>query len=148
MRKSGAFCDTVGMSRARKYRPFLAHSGPLPDDLCAYADAPDVSREPDLPNRIVTDDWPDPVPVTDAEVTVFEAWFEQELDALLREDDADCYDPSLSLHKTNNFAPKLKPLPFARCCCVRCKNRAVRNNSPTTLPLPWPHPLLHFQRLK
>lgn len=88
MQRSGAFCDTVGMSHARKYRHHPAHSGPLPDDLYTYADAPDVSREPDLPNRIVTDDWPDLVPVTGAEITVFEAWFEQELDALMREDDA------------------------------------------------------------
>ncbi|PIE16043.1 MAG: hypothetical protein CSA68_04045 [Rhodobacterales bacterium] len=77
------------MSRARKYRQLPAHPGTLPDDLYAYADAPKVPRGCNLPDRIVTDDWPDLVPVSDAEITVFETWFEQELDALLRVQDMD-----------------------------------------------------------
>ncbi len=89
MRESGAFYDTVGMSRARKYCQHPAHPGTLPDDLFAYADAPDVPRGCDLPDRVATDDWPDLVPVSDAEITVFEAWFERELDALLRDEDTD-----------------------------------------------------------
>jgi hypothetical protein len=32
---------------------------------------------------IVTDDWPDPVPVTEAEVKVFERWLSDVLDELL-----------------------------------------------------------------
>ncbi len=40
-------------------------------------------------SRVVTDDWPDLVPVSDAEITVFEAWFERELDALLCDQDTD-----------------------------------------------------------
>ncbi len=89
IRKLCGFCDTAGMSRARKYRHLPGHSGTLPDDLYAYADAPDVPRRCDLPDRVVTDDWPDLVPVSDAEITVFEAWFERELDALLRDQDTD-----------------------------------------------------------
>jgi hypothetical protein len=36
-----------------------------------------VGRPPkhDLSNWKVTDDWPERIPVTDAEVDVFEAWF-------------------------------------------------------------------------
>jgi len=30
----------------------------------------------------VTDDWPDPVPITDAELDVFEAWFGDLFDEL------------------------------------------------------------------
>ncbi len=89
MRKLCGFCDIVGMSCARKYHQLPAHPGTLPDDLYAYADAPDVSRGCDLSDRIVTDDWPGLVPVSDAEITVFEAWFERELDALLRDEDTD-----------------------------------------------------------
>ncbi|MFT3939315.1 hypothetical protein [Rhodopseudomonas sp.] len=36
----------------------------------------------DLSTWTVTDDWPDPVPVTDAEVDVFERWFGDLLDEL------------------------------------------------------------------
>jgi len=32
--------------------------------------------------RIVTDDWPDEVPVTEAEIEVFEAWFGDLFDEL------------------------------------------------------------------
>lgn len=79
----------LDMSRACKYRHHPAQSGPLLDDLYTYADVPDMPRGRNLSGRIVADGWPDPVPATDAGVAVFEAWFEQELDALLREDDAD-----------------------------------------------------------
>ncbi len=36
----------------------------------------------DVENWTVTDDWPDRVPVTDAEVDVFEAWFGDLFDEL------------------------------------------------------------------
>jgi hypothetical protein len=50
---------------------------------------PFTGRPPkhDLSTWKVTDDWPDPVPVTDAEVEVFEQWFGDILDALLVADD-------------------------------------------------------------
>jgi hypothetical protein len=36
----------------------------------------------DLSNWTVTDDWPERIPVTDAEVDVFEAWFGDLFDEL------------------------------------------------------------------
>ena len=49
------------------------------DDLCDYARAPvRPSRrraKRDRTTLTVTDDWPEDVPVTDAEIAVFEAWF-------------------------------------------------------------------------
>jgi hypothetical protein len=36
----------------------------------------------DLPSWIVTDDWPHPVPVTEAEAEVFERWFGDFFDEL------------------------------------------------------------------
>jgi hypothetical protein len=40
----------------------------------------------DLSSWTVTDDWPDPVPVTEAEVTVFEHWFGDLFDDLFGPD--------------------------------------------------------------
>ncbi|WBT05676.1 hypothetical protein PFY01_13275 [Brevundimonas vesicularis] len=37
----------------------------------------------DLSTWTVTDDWPDPVPVTEAEIAVFETWFGDLFDDLL-----------------------------------------------------------------
>jgi hypothetical protein len=62
------------MARPRKERPpnasehlesLLGHSWPFP------------GRPPkhDLSTWTVADDWPDPIPVTEAEVDVIEAWF-------------------------------------------------------------------------
>jgi hypothetical protein len=64
----------------------LAKSGVAPDDLYDYARPP--SRRPgrsirnDPATWIVKDDWPETVPVTDAEVDVFEAWFGDLFDEL------------------------------------------------------------------
>ena len=64
----------------------LAKSGVTPDDLYDYAQPP--GRRPGRPIRndpatwIVKDDWPEDVPVTDAEVDVFEAWFGDLFDEL------------------------------------------------------------------
>jgi len=61
--------------------------GGLPDDLFDYA----VERTPSnliQPNQIaregwtVTDDWPEDIPVTEAEVDAFEAWFGDLFDEL------------------------------------------------------------------
>lgn len=38
----------------------------------------------DLSTWTVTDDWPDTVPVTEAEILVFEQWFGDVIDELLR----------------------------------------------------------------
>ena len=60
------------MSRPR------AIPGILPDDLyIQFEPWPRIGRPPkhDLSGWIVTDDWPNQVPVTNAELEVFEAWF-------------------------------------------------------------------------
>ncbi len=55
------------------------HLGDLPDDLYDYARLPHrrvgrpVKTDPAI--WTVTDDWPARVPVTEAEVELFEAWF-------------------------------------------------------------------------
>ena len=52
----------------------------LPDDLYDYDDDPlhlfDVERLP------VIDDWPEDVPITEAEIQVFERWFADVFDEL------------------------------------------------------------------
>lgn len=50
---------------------------------------PFSSRPPkhDLSTWTVTDDWPDPVPVTEAEIAVFERWFGDLFDELFGSDD-------------------------------------------------------------
>jgi hypothetical protein len=58
----------------------------LPDDLYDYARPPDrrVGRPAaeDTTAWTVTDDWPDEVPITGAELDVFEAWFGDLFDEL------------------------------------------------------------------
>ena len=64
--------DACGMSRPR------ISLGVLPDDLYITPEPwPRVGRPPkhDLSAWTVADDWPERVPVTQAEVDVFEAWF-------------------------------------------------------------------------
>ena len=59
----------------------------LPDDLYDYARPPHrrVGRpiKTDPATWTVTDDWPARVPVTEAEVELFEAWFGDLFDSLL-----------------------------------------------------------------
>ena len=60
--------------------------GSLPDDLYDYLQ-PAVRRrgrpaKKDRPEWTVTDDWPDEVPITEAEIEVFEAWFGDLFDEL------------------------------------------------------------------
>lgn len=61
-------------------------AGVLPDDLYDYyADVPDPRHGPSpAPAETwrVTDDWPDRVPVTEAEIEVFERWFGDLFDEL------------------------------------------------------------------
>jgi hypothetical protein len=67
------------MSRPR------ASLGVLPDDLYVEQEPwPRIGRPPkhDVETWTVTDDWPNPVPITDAELDVFEAWFGDLFDEL------------------------------------------------------------------
>ena len=60
------------MSRPR------ASLGVVPDELYALLEPwPHIGRPPkhDLGTWAVTDDWPERVPVTNAEIDVFEVWF-------------------------------------------------------------------------
>ena len=71
--------DAAEMSRPR------VTFGVLPDDLYIQIEPwPRIGRPPkhDLSAWTVTDDWPERVPVTQAEVDVFEAWFGDLFDEL------------------------------------------------------------------
>lgn len=85
------------MSRRQTHqirRRARAISGVLPDDLYDYmedaAAYPSVAvkaaktgpPEPSLQGWTVSDDWPERVPVTDAEIDLFEAWFGDILDEI------------------------------------------------------------------
>jgi len=74
------------MSHSRPRRPRRVRFGIPPDDLLDYANPPEhrAGRPPkdDLSSWIVTDDWPERIPVTDAELDVFEAWFGDLFDEL------------------------------------------------------------------
>jgi len=82
----GQACHSDAMASSQKPQPRHAPGGALFDDLYDYLAAP--SR----PGRrrakrasvtlTVTDDWPEDVPVTDAEIAVFEAWFGELFDEL------------------------------------------------------------------
>jgi hypothetical protein len=64
--------DAGGMSRPH------TSLGVLPDDLYITPEPwPRIGRPPkhDLSTWVITDDWPERVPVTQAELDVFEAWF-------------------------------------------------------------------------
>ena len=75
------------MARRRKSGPQdVAVPGQVPNDLHDYA-RPRASRPgrpaPEDPTTwTVTDDWPEDVPVTEAEIEVFEAWFGDLFDEL------------------------------------------------------------------
>ncbi|WP_114229172.1 MULTISPECIES: hypothetical protein [Pseudomonadota] len=84
------------MSRRQDHktrRQARAAPGILPDDLYDYIDeaegeaAPPASVksrpvDPSLTHWTVSDDWPERVPVTEAEIDLFEAWFGDILDEL------------------------------------------------------------------
>ena len=72
--------EIPGMARKRKSRARkTATDNRLPADLYDYARPPAhrVGRPApeDTTTWTVTDDWPDEVPITEAELDVFEAWF-------------------------------------------------------------------------
>ena len=72
------------MSRFRSLRR-PAECGVLPDDLYIVpAPSPQLGRRPkhDVETWTVTDDWPERAPITDAELVVFEAWFDDLFDEL------------------------------------------------------------------
>lgn len=102
--------------RARRTREegSLPHS--LPDDLFDYADDPAPrsarSRRSTLPDSAdnaaltVIDDWPDFVPVTEAEIDIFERYFGDALDRLFCPIDAKHENDGLrSLTKDVNNKP-------------------------------------------
>jgi len=75
------------MARRRKSGPQdIAAPGQVPNDLHDYARShaprPGRSAPEDPITWTVTDDWPDDVPVTEAEIEVFEAWFGNLFDEL------------------------------------------------------------------
>lgn len=75
------------MARPRKSKSRdVTTAGELPDDLYDYARSPTRRRgrpgADDPTTWTVTDDWPEDVPVTEAEIEVFEAWFGDLFDVL------------------------------------------------------------------
>ena len=69
----------------RKDRRDYPHLGVLPDDLYIRLEPwPRIGRPPkhNLSTWTVTDDWPECIPVTEAEIDVFEAWFGDLFDEL------------------------------------------------------------------
>jgi hypothetical protein len=74
------------MAQKRRMRRFLPEWSGDPEDLYDYArpPAPRAGRSPlRLEGAIgVTDDWPEIVPITDAELRVMESHFAEELDEL------------------------------------------------------------------
>ena len=75
------------MAHRRKSKPDeVPAPGEVPDNLYDYVDLParrvDRLIADDVPPWTVTDDWPDEVPVTEAEIEVFEAWFGDLFDEL------------------------------------------------------------------
>ena len=80
-------CHIAAMARTHKLKHRRAAMRSVaPDDLYDYARPP--ARRPGRPVKddpagwIVTDDWPEDVPVTEAELKVFEAWFGDLFDEL------------------------------------------------------------------
>lgn len=79
--------------RSNRGRPPRPAPETLPDDLYDYDADPDPTGRmrrndtpllgPDGQRMRVTDDWPDYVPVAEAEIEVFERWFGDVFDELL-----------------------------------------------------------------
>lgn len=75
------------MAHRRKSKPDeMSAPGDTLDDLYdyarPYARRPGRPRADDPSTWTVSDDWPDEVPVTEAEIEVFEAWFGDLFDEL------------------------------------------------------------------
>lgn len=79
-------------TRAARGRPRNLASGTLPVDLYHYAEDPAPRRSPhrraesldilDVENLPVIDDWPKEVPISEAEIEVFERWFADVFDEM------------------------------------------------------------------
>jgi hypothetical protein len=74
------------MAHQNSRRTRTRQLGSLPDDLYDYLRLP-VRRKgrparKDRSGWIATDDWPEEVPITEAEIEVFEAWFGDLFDEL------------------------------------------------------------------
>ena len=70
----------------RSRKPRCQPTGILPDDFYVSSFIPPCRKTP-ATRIIVTDDWPDDIPVTEAELRCFEAFFGDFLDELLRPSD-------------------------------------------------------------
>lgn len=74
------------MARTRKSAKNAVAPDALADDLYDYAHPPARRLRGPAPEDpttwTVTDDWPEDVPVTEAEIEVFEAWFGDLFDEL------------------------------------------------------------------
>ena len=77
--------------RAQRGRPPQSAPKTLPDDLYDYDDdpAPRISPARGSPPHVfdveklpVVDDWPDEVPITEAEIQMFERWFADVFDEM------------------------------------------------------------------
>ncbi|RRD23676.1 hypothetical protein ECB98_15545 [Brucellaceae bacterium VT-16-1752] len=78
-------------SRAQRGRPRQPAPRTLPDDLYNYDDDPAPRISPsrggpphafDVEKLPVIDDWPEDVPITEAEIQVFERWFADVFDEM------------------------------------------------------------------
>jgi hypothetical protein len=77
--------DPAAMSQTCSSRRRRAERGALPDDLyIVLAPRPRIGRpiKHAVERWTVTDDWPDPIPVGNAKLDVFEAWFGDLFDEL------------------------------------------------------------------
>jgi hypothetical protein len=74
------------MTSSQKSQPRCAPGGAPLDDLYDYTATPARPGRPrakrDRTTLTVTDDWPEDVPLTEAEIAVFEAWFGELFDEL------------------------------------------------------------------
>jgi hypothetical protein len=74
------------MARPHKARRRVASFSTTQDDLCDYARPravrPGRPAPEDTTTWTVKDDWPEEVPITEAEIEVFEAWFGDLFDEL------------------------------------------------------------------
>jgi hypothetical protein len=73
-------------ARRKSSPPDIRAPGEAPDDLYDYARPPARRTGRPIPDDVTTwtvsDDWPEEVPVTEAEIEVFEAWFGDLFDEL------------------------------------------------------------------
>lgn len=82
----GQACHSGAMTSSQKSQPRCAPGGAPLDDLYDYTATPARPGRPrakrDRTTLTVTDDWPEDVPLTEAEIAVFEAWFGELFDEL------------------------------------------------------------------